>query len=98
MRNYRATERGARLHRQYERKARAEGRRARYEWPNPPEDPEKKRVRHQTEYAITTGRLVPEPCLFCDAEIVEAHHHDYSQPLVVTWLCRAHHAVAHRKP
>lgn len=25
----------------------------------------------------------------------EAHHPDYSRPLMVTWLCRAHHMQAH---
>lgn len=46
--------------------------------------------------ALRRGVLEREPCLFCDGDLVEAHHHDYSQPLAVTWLCQRHHALVHR--
>lgn len=46
--------------------------------------------------AIASGQLVREPCLFCDREDVHAHHHDYSLPFDVTWLCPLHHRLAHR--
>jgi hypothetical protein len=52
-------------------------------------------VRNQAWRAVKAGKLTPEPCLFCDAERVDAHHHDYGQPLVVTWLCRRHHRRVH---
>lgn len=63
------------------------------------------RTRHPLKYAaqkaitagLKAGRIVREPCLFCDAVKVEAHHHDYSQPLAVTWLCRRHHKLVHRE-
>jgi hypothetical protein len=45
--------------------------------------------------ALKAGRITREPCLFCDVEKVEAHHHDYSLRLVVTWLCHHHHRLAH---
>ncbi len=49
--------------------------------------------------AVAANELTPEPCLFgCDDGPVEAHHHDYSKPLDVTWLCVRHHRLAHMIP
>ena len=48
--------------------------------------------------ALRAGRLVREPCLFCDATPAQAHHHDYDRPLDVTWLCPGHHALIHARP
>jgi hypothetical protein len=45
--------------------------------------------------ALKRGKMFPEPCLFCDGTEVDAHHHDYSLPLMVTWLCREHHKLIH---
>lgn len=48
--------------------------------------------------AIKHGDLVRPPiCSKCGKtdEMTEAHHHDYSQPLDVTWLCRACHLDEH---
>ena len=42
------------------------------------------------------GLLIPEPCEDCDDPDVEMHHTDYSQPLLVIWLCRACHLFRHR--
>lgn len=48
---------------------------------------------------VAAGNLTPEPCLFgCGGTPVEAHHHDYSKPLDVTWLCVRHHRLAHKVP
>ncbi len=41
------------------------------------------------------GRLTPEPCQ-CGSEDVEMHHGDYTQPLVVAWLCRPCHLELHQ--
>ena len=54
------------------------------------------RARSEAQYAMRTGRLVPQPCEECGAERVEAHHDDYSRPLDVRWLCRRHHSYQHR--
>lgn len=36
------------------------------------------------------------PCEVCGTtEKVERHHHDYSKPLEITFLCRAHHHELH---
>lgn len=46
--------------------------------------------------AIRDGHLTPAPCELCGQEAV-AHHDDYSKPLEVRWLCRAHHSQWHRE-
>lgn len=43
---------------------------------------------------IKRGKVRRERC-FC-GEPAEAHHEDYSKPLDVIWLCRAHHLARHR--
>jgi hypothetical protein len=59
--------------------------------------PEKYRAAVATSNAIRDGRLVKQPCEQCGAQIVEAHHEDYSKPLDVKWLCRKHHLERHGK-
>jgi hypothetical protein len=44
--------------------------------------------------AIHTGKVQKHPCWVC-GEKAEAHHPDYSEPLLVVWLCRPHHMAAH---
>ncbi len=58
--------------------------------------PERYAAHRAVRAAVRTGVLLREPCLFCGAVRVDAHHHDYTQPLAVTWLCRKHHKLAHR--
>lgn len=44
------------------------------------------------------GKLAePKACSSCGVEgqKFHKHHEDYSQPLAVTWLCRACHMLAH---
>lgn len=41
------------------------------------------------------GWLTPQPCRVCGAAKVEAHHSDYSKPLLITWLCRKCHRRRH---
>jgi hypothetical protein len=55
-------------------------------------------ARNAVYRAKRRGDLVPEPCLFCDStENIIAHHHDYTLPLEVTWLCRRHHGRVHHE-
>ena len=50
----------------------------------------------KAQYAIKRGKLVRGPCEVCGtAEMVDAHHCDYSKPLDVMWLCRKHHKQWH---
>jgi glutaredoxin len=41
------------------------------------------------------GDLIPEPCKECGSDNAHAHHHDYTKPLDVEWLCPACHRLEH---
>lgn len=66
---------------------------------------EKHRDKYVARYTLTNavrdGRVKKLPCEFCGDAKVHGHHHDYSKPLDVTWLCcRCHrrlHALEDRK-
>ena len=52
------------------------------------------RAHYLVSNAVRDGRLSKEPCLFCGATRVHAHHRDYSKPLEVIWLCpQCHHRL-----
>jgi len=53
-------------------------------------NPEKYKARTAISEAIRQGRLSPQPCRVCNNK-AQAHHHDYSKPLEVDWLCFRHH-------
>jgi hypothetical protein len=57
--------------------------------------PEKLRAHKLVRRAIDRGDLVRQPCP-CGNPKAEAHHEDYSKPLVVEWLCRRCHHDRHR--
>lgn len=52
------------------------------------------RAHNAVAKAILRGKLTPWPCEVCGAS-AEAHHPDYDAPLLVTWLCDAHHKQVH---
>jgi hypothetical protein len=54
-------------------------------------------ARQAARRAASRGHIPKGPCEVCGALSVEAHHDDYSKPLEVRWLCRAHHAAHHRE-
>jgi hypothetical protein len=56
----------------------------------------KVQARSRVAMAIANGSLIRQPCEVCGVERGEAHHHDYSKPLDVRWLCRTHHMSLHR--
>lgn len=56
-------------------------------------DPQKIYARNATRVL----RKEPHDCERCGAANAHAHHDDYTRPLDVRWLCRACHAVEHRK-
>lgn len=56
----------------------------------------KVKARSAAGRAIEAGKLLRQPCEVCQAPQAEAHHDDYSKPLDVRWLCRAHHREHHR--
>lgn len=58
---------------------------------------QKTRARRQLQSLIREGWLARPPCSACGtSQNVHAHHHDYSQPLLVSWLCGLCHAAEHR--
>ena len=59
-------------------------------------NPEKWAAHAAVRNALKTGRLKKSPCEVCGNEkSVVAHHHDYSKPLDVIWLCHFHHRQVH---
>lgn len=63
-------------------------------------NPEKMRAYSAVAYALRTGKLTrPGECSHCDEACKpQAHHHDYSKPLDVTWLCTGCHGESHQTP
>lgn len=58
------------------------------------------RARHLANVAVRLGFLTrPTGCPECGRGDlgIHAHHHDYSKPLEVTWLCSECHGKRHRK-
>lgn len=60
--------------------------------------PEQQIARGATRSAIRKGLVVKATaCEVCDSGInLQAHHHDYSQPTSVWWLCSSCHGAIHR--
>jgi hypothetical protein len=54
-------------------------------------NPEKYAARTAVGNAVRDGRLAKLPCEVCGSSESQAHHHDYSKPLDVRWLCFKHH-------
>lgn len=74
-----------------ERKAAKSAAQRRYKERNP----EKRKARVMVGNAIRGGRLLRQPCRECGSDKVHAHHHDYSKPLDVEWLCKNCHWRQH---
>lgn len=58
----------------------------------------KDRARGVVRRALARGELVrPPACACCGrrSRALEAHHLDYSRPLLVVWLCKSCHAAHH---
>ena len=80
-------ERSKQPHRQTEAVRRAAEYRQRY--------PERYAANTAVANALRDGKLQKLPCLLCGELDVEAHHPDYSAPLLVVWLCVLHHRELH---
>ncbi len=57
--------------------------------------PEKRAANIIVGNAVRDGRLRPMDCAFCGERKTVAHHHDYADPLNVTWLCTPCHCRFH---
>ena len=57
----------------------------------------KLRIKHlarwYTRRQIANGIIQRQPCAECGTSPAQAHHEDYTQPLLIVWLC----ALCHRK-
>lgn len=60
-----------------------------------PEIVPKRFARQEVLKALQRGDLVRKPCQECGERPTDAHHPDYSKPLVVDWLCKPHHRQLH---
>jgi hypothetical protein len=56
-------------------------------------NPEARKAQVAVFVALRNGKLKKCPC-FCGNEKSEAHHHNYDEPLGITWLCKEHHVIA----
>src|SRR3990167_10496865 len=58
---------------------------------------QKERARQKLRYAVWTGKVIkPEYCERCAKKgLLHGHHHDYSKPFEVQWLCSICHGLAH---
>ncbi len=54
-------------------------------------------ARWKLNRAVASGRIVRLPCQICGAAKSQGHHHDYTLPLDVIWLCPVHHTAEHAK-
>ena len=61
--------------------------------------PEKRACHVILNNAIKNGKVLkPKVCQICSAGgRIEGHHHDYTKPLDVQWVCRKCHVEIHRK-
>lgn len=60
--------------------------------------PEKERARGRVRDAVRYGKLAkPNRCDHCGRcvpkALLDGHHHDYSKPLEIVWLCRSCHGL-----
>ena len=58
-------------------------------------NPERALARSAVSNAVRDGKLLRMDCAFCGSSKTIAHHHDYSKPFDVTWLCTPCHIRFH---
>lgn len=58
--------------------------------------PDRARARERLSVAIRDGKVIRQPCHKCGNPKGQGHHHDYSKPYDVEWLCSACHGKEHR--
>jgi hypothetical protein len=59
--------------------------------------PEKRKAHMTVMLALLLGTITKEPCRVCGYEKAQAHHPDYSQPLMIEWYCDSCHKKEHQR-
>ena len=59
-------------------------------------NPEKYAAHILVNNKVRSGEILKKPCKKCGSRKSQAHHKDYSKPLLVTWLCSKCHSFVHR--
>lgn len=59
------------------------------------EQQQKIRARRKVANDIAKGNIQKKVCEICGNPTAEAHHHDYTKPRDIHWLCRLHHKRLH---
>jgi len=55
----------------------------------------KQSARIKANRALSKGLIIKQDCAICGTQESEMHHHDYSKPLDVNWLCHPCHSEFH---
>lgn len=55
--------------------------------------PERYKANYTLTNAVRDKKIFRKPCYVCGDLKSQAHHHDYSKPLDVVWVCAVHHAA-----
>ena len=55
------------------------------------------KARSALNHAVRDKNIKRLPCEVCGNKKSEGHHHDYSKPLHVKWLCDTHHHEEHKR-
>ncbi len=60
-------------------------------------DQKKDAARRKLNQAVKRGEIARLPCHVCGSTVcIQAHHHDYSKPFDVEWMCSICHGKEHR--
>lgn len=60
------------------------------------EKQKRRKARSDANHAIRDGKIIKKPCEACGRKDAQMHHHDYSKPLIIKWLCRKCHWDEHK--
>ena len=55
----------------------------------------KAQARWMVRHRVASGTITKQACILCGEKSVDAHHKDYSKPLMVVWLCKPCHRTQH---
>lgn len=71
------------------------GRKAKAAWAL--KNPERRVAHHAVNNAVRDGKIMRMACEVCGDDKTQAHHVAYDRPMLVVWMCAAHHAQTHKE-